>query len=524
MKICGFHSGHEASYAILEDGVPVLHAELERYIREKEPFGDGLELLYKDYPEYKDIKYFTHTLCTWKGGIRERHPDTYKKMWKIISKNDGNFYAPGHHEAHAAAAFFSSNLDDALIITLDGGGREYYKGDVATCTITVWQGKGNKITPLARFLDSQVNIGAFWSSVTRDVMGLSVGHPKGHQAGTVMAMAAFGDPSEYTEPFMSLNPWKTDFSKYRRIVEIADNSDQIKFDIAAGLQKATEVGFKSFLTNMLREHPNRNLCLSGGVSLNSVMVGKIYDWVDIDQIYVDPVPYDGGLAIGAAQWVWHQELDKPRIYIDDNFTPYLGKEYSHEDRHNAINKYDNAFRETANIRYVCQKLDEGKIIAVYNGKSESGRRALGNRSILADPRSPGMKNTLNNRVKHRAWFRPFAPSILREDVKDWFTQDKDSPYMNLVLNFKEEVKSKVPAVVHEDGTARLQTVTYNDNPWYYNLLKEWKEVSGVPILLNTSFNDCEPIVETPEHAMDTFMKTDIDYLYFVEDQILVRKR
>ena len=161
---------------------------------------------------------------------------------------------------------------------------------------------------------------------------------------------------------------------------------------------------------------------------------------------------------------------------------------------------------------------------MFHGGAESGRRALGNRSILADPRSPDMKDLINEKVKHRQWYRPFAPSILREDVKDWFEKDVDSPYMSFVIPFREEVKDKIPAVVHLDGTGRLQTVTKESNEWYYNFIKKWKNKTGVPILLNTSFNDREPIVETPEHAVNCFMGTNIDYLYFSDYNILINKK
>ena len=177
-----------------------------------------------------------------------------------------------------------------------------------------------------------------------------------------------------------------------------------------------------------------------------------------------------------------------------------------------------------NDDYVADLLTkDNNVISVFGGGSESGRRALGNRSILADPRSPDMKDIINEKVKHRQWFRPFAPSIIREEVKNWFEMDIDSPYMTTVLNFKEEVKDKVPAVVHHDGSGRLQTVTKNDNEWYYGLIKKFQEKTGVPILLNTSFNDREPIVETPFHAINCFLRTNIDYLYFYDANILVKK-
>lgn len=167
-------------------------------------------------------------------------------------------------------------------------------------------------------------------------------------------------------------------------------------------------------------------------------------------------------------------------------------------------------------QYVLDLLSNQKVVSVYGGPSESGRRALGNRSILADPRSLEMKDTINSKVKHRQAFRPFAPSIMREHVAEWFEKDIDSPYMGFAIKVREEMRSKVPAVVHVDGTARLQTVTEKDNLWYYHFLRQWKEISGVPILLNTSFNDREPIVETPQDAVACFEKTDIDFLYFFD--------
>jgi carbamoyltransferase len=264
------------------------------------------------------------------------------------------------------------------------------------------------------------------------------------------------------------------------------------------------------------------------------MVGKMYDWYpNVENIYVCPVPYDSGLAIGSAQYVYHQVFDKPRINWKDNASPYLGRTYDEERIYSDLNnnKYDNIDKVGRKISFeivdddyvVDLLLKDDNVISVFGGGSESGRRALGNRSILADPRSNDMKDIINEKVKHRQWFRPFAPSITREDVKDWFEKDIDSPYMTAVIKFKEEMRDKVPAVVHTDGTARLQTVTKNDNEWYYNFIKKFQKKTGVPILLNTSFNDREPIVETPDHAINCFLRTNIDYLYFREYGILVSK-
>lgn len=528
MKIAGLCSGHDCSFAVLEDGVPILHAELERYLRVKEPLGDSLEFLFDTYEDASDITHFTHCVDTWNGGIRKRYPQTFEKMQDMLSTSGGKFYEPGHHESHAANAFFSSNFNEALIITIDGGGRDYDKNrDIMITTFTVWSGEGNKIKPIAIIPIEDINLGVMWSLCTEHIFGLSAGYPKGNQAGSVMAMAVMGDPEKYYDYFMSFKGSLNNNFDFKRLKEAAEKSEEERFNIAAALQKTTEVLTKRIIEYYANKFPSKNLCLSGGVVLNSVMSGKMFDWFDdrFDDIYMCPVPYDAGLAIGAAQWVWHQVLDNPRVKWDQNASPYLGEHYDTNSVHQALNKFDDKITyETTDDEQVIELLNDQKIISVFGGGSESGRRALGNRSILADPRSPDMKDLINEKVKHRQWYRPFAPAILREDVKDWFVRDIDSPYMGFVIKFKPEMCDKVPAVVHHDGSGRLQTVTEKDNSWFYNLLIKWKKKSGVPILLNTSFNDREPIVENPTDAISCYLGTEIDYLYFFDEKILVQKR
>lgn len=543
-KILSSWSGHDSSFCILEDGVPTIHAELERYIREKEPAGDSISFFKEVCPDqFKDIKYFISCFPTKKTFD---HKESFLEIKNIVEGNGGQIAFMGHHEAHAANAFFSSNFEDAVIITIDGGGVESQDG-FATA-MTVFTGKGNKIqrhvtTPL-----SQVNIGGLWTRATRYIFNLQSGWPRGHQAGTVMAMAAMGDAERFKQDFLNMltvelplasmkpptqpagantgnDPDHPYLHKWRMI---ADESEQNKFDLAAGLQAATEDYLKNAFDQILSSFPNhRNLCLSGGVVLNSVFTGKLLDWYAdrIDGIYVTPTPHDGGLTIGAAQYLWHQILDNPRIEWSDHCTPYLGEHYNEEQVRSDIEKFASKVSvENCGIDTIVDLLDDQKIISVFSQGSESGRRALGNRSILADPRSNNMKDMINEKVKHRQWFRPFAPSILAEETSNWFEKDVESPYMSFVVRFKEEVKEKVPAVVHFDGTARLQTVTRNNNEKYYDLLKAWHKKSGVPILLNTSFNDREPICETPEHAIDCFLRTNIDYLYFSDFEILLSKK
>jgi carbamoyltransferase len=538
MKIAGIWSGHDCSFCVLDNGRPVVHAEYERYIREKEPAGDSVKFLLDEYQESSDIEHFAtcHSVNKVKG-----HKDSYNKMNEIIEKNDGGLHVFGHHQAHAANAFFSSNFEDALIVTIDGGGYEN-ENNFATA-FTVWRGKGNKIEHGHSYPIGQVNFGGVWTRCTRYIFKLQSGWPRGHQAGTVMAMAAIGDPKKYEDDFYKMLTKDISMASYKpanqprgaytgndpkhpyldKWVKLAEEEEQNKYDLAAGLQAATERYLKEILTFLFEDEKSKNLCLSGGVTLNSVAVGKIYDWLpQIENIYATPTPHDGGLTLGAAQYLWHHVLDNPRIQWEDNFTPYLGVQ--HNNVLETLDTYDDISYSSSSEEEVVDLLDQQKIVAVFGGGSESGRRALGNRSILADPRNPKMKDIINEKVKHRQWFRPFAPSILREEVKNWFKNDKDSPYMSFVFHFKEEVRDKVPAVVHLNGTARLQTVTENDNKWYYNFIKKWHKKSGVPIILNTSFNDREPICEFPEHAINCFLRTEIDYLYFYDEKILVRKK
>jgi carbamoyltransferase len=258
--------------------------------------------------------------------------------------------------------------------------------------------------------------------------------------------------------------------------------------------------------------------------LNCVLTGKIKSWFpQIKRIFVPPIPYDAGLAIGCVQFFIKEHL-KQELVIDELFdSSYLGRPYSLEDIKAALEDSEDIKYEKCSDLEVAKLLTEKNIISVYGGRSESGRRALGNRSILADPRHEDMKDLINEKVKHRQSFRPFAPSILREKVNEWFEEDIDSPYMSFAIPFKEDKRKLVPAVVHLDGTGRLQTVTESFNKWYYGFIKTFESLTGVPIILNTSFNDREPIVETPKDAIKTFLKTNIDFLYFRELNILVKK-
>tara|TARA_Y100000310_G_scaffold345780_1_gene469775 strand:+ start:6491 stop:8125 length:1635 start_codon:yes stop_codon:yes gene_type:complete len=544
MKVAGIWSGHDCSFCILENGKPMVHAELERYIREKEPAGDAATFMLDTCGQDK-CKDIVHVATCCPDNKMKQYQDSYNKINNIVSANGGEVHVVGHHRAHAANAFFSSNFNKALIVTLDGGGQEDTARGTTACTY--WTGDENKISHVHTYPLHAICIGGVWTRVTRYVFKLQSGWPLGHQAGSVMAMAALGDATKYKTHFMTmltshlhaashkpatqprgaytgndpphpyLDPW----------AELAAKSEQNKFDIAAGLQAATEELIKSLLSMAFKKVGNLEyLCLAGGVVLNCVATGKIKSWFPhIKDIYVPPTPGDEGLPLGASQYVWHHKLGNARIKWEDNLTPYLGCTYTEKDIRGALEvRKDEINISNASIDDVIDLLDKQNIVAVFSQGSESGRRALGNRSILADPRSKNMKDIINNKVKHRQWYRPFAPSILRSEVSNWFTDDKNSPYMSFVLTFKDDMKDKVPAVLHFNGTARLQTVTENDNKWYHNFLTRWHAKSGVPIILNTSFNDREPICELPEHAINCYLKTNIDYLYFVDCNLLISKK
>ena len=541
MKIVGFHSGHDSSYAVLENGIPKVHIELERYSRRKNAIEDSINYFEKMDPDFNNVLHMT----THRGGGFRLYNfmNSYNKLENFILDKNGSSYITGHHQAHAANAFYTSNFKDALIITIDGGGIDYPDGtqhsksnfdkvdskSIITCT-TVWLGNDNKIKPVDFIPSAIYNVGFYWANTTSKVFGLGTYRDiRGDQAGTVMGMAALGNPKKYSKYFKNIH----DLTKHKNwgptdynfLDTEANKSEQNAFDIAASLQSATEILIKNFLKKYIEIYKPKNICFSGGVALNCVALGKVFDWFPNIDFFVDPIPYDGGLSLGSARYLWHHVLDNPRIYNNpQNQTPYLGYTYSKKDILDSIELFKDKLNiDYKNDDYVIEVITNKKIVSLFGGPSESGRRALGNRSIVADPRFKEIKDIVNEKVKHRQWFRPFAPSILREEVSNWFKYDIDSPYMNFVVPFKENKKHLVPAVVHFDNTARLQTVTNDLNPWYYNFISLFKKKTKVPILLNTSFNDREPIVETPKHAINCFLNTNIDYLYFRDYGILLSK-
>jgi carbamoyltransferase len=285
-------------------------------------------------------------------------------------------------------------------------------------------------------------------------------------------------------------------------------------NIAASLQTLLEEVVLDLLRGLAEKSKMKTLCMAGGVALNCTLNGKISRETPFEQIYIQPAAYDAGTSLGAALYVRHHVLDEPRDVVMDHV--YWGLEYSPAECRAALEQVGLVFRELNDPDQLALEtatlLAQGHILGWFQGRFEWGPRALGNRSINCDPRNPRMKDILNLRIKHRESFRPFAPSVTAEAASEYFDLDQRSPFMLITCQVRQDKRDVIPAVTHSDGSARVQTVTREANPRYWALLKAFERVTGVPVLLNTSFNENEPIVNTPSEAVNCFLRNDMDML------------
>jgi carbamoyltransferase len=439
-----------------------------------------------------------------------------------------------HHLAHAASAFFVSPFDDAAILSVDGF------GDFASTMLA--EGHGNRIEILERVLFPH-SLGIFYTAVTQ-----WLGFPKYGDEGKVMGLAPYGDPSRFLEKMRELVVLDGDLFKLGldyfthdkegvdmtwdeqtptigriysdRMIEAFGPAREprtevtsLQEDVAAAMQATLEEAYLELVRTLWERTKLPNLCLAGGVALNAVVNGRIRPETPFEEVYVQPAAGDSGTAVGSAFYVWNQELGKPRGFVMEH--AYTGPEYSDEETRAAIeNAGFSAERldDAELFSEVADRIAEGDVVGWFQGRMEFGPRALGNRSIVVDPRRTDMKDILNARIKHREPFRPFAPSILARATGDWYEQDYTSPFMVLVYKTRPDKRDKIPAVNHVDDTGRLQTVEPHVNPRYHRLIEEFERRTGIPIVLNTSFNENEPIVMTPEQAVETFAKTKMDVL------------
>tara|TARA_B100001123_G_C15249207_1_gene1002148 strand:- start:186 stop:1736 length:1551 start_codon:yes stop_codon:yes gene_type:complete len=463
-------------------------------------------------------------------------------------KNKDKIFFSEHHLSHAASAFFPSPFNEAIVLTADG------VGEWATTTVAI--GKGNKLD-IKKEIHFPHSLGLLYSAFTY-YLGFKVNSGEYK----LMGLAPYGNPI-YAEKINSIIDVKEDGSfrldqdyfnyttgltmtseKFHKLFGEKprnpkhENLKQFHMDIASSIQNVTEVIMIKIIKSLKKEYLLDNLCLAGGVALNCVANGKILKEKIFNKIWIQPAAGDAGGSIGAALALWHIDQQNPREVStnDDMNGSYLGPEYNQKAIEKDLKKNGAVYEllsEEEIIEKAAKDLANCKAIGWFQGRMEFGPRALGSRSIVADPRSPSMQKNLNLKVKFRESFRPFAPSILEEDLQEWFKLSEKSPYMLIVadINDNKSIKmtneeekyfgieklnvkrSEVPAITHVDYSARIQTVNKKTNPIYHKLISKFKDKTGCPILVNTSFNvRGEPIVNTPEDAFKCFMGTNLDIL------------
>ena len=458
------------------------------------------------------------------------------------SKLKAKLYHIEHHVAHLSSTFFVSPFDKAAVVSVDGF------GDFVGAMWGVGQGENIEFRERIFFPHS---LGLFYQSITQ-----YLGFNKYGDEYKVMGLAPYGEPV-YLEKMRNIihldrnGMFKLNLEYFihhtenvpmaweggepqiqpvfsQKLVELlgpARKSDEDinerHKNIASSLQAMYEEAFFHLLHSIYEKTKVRTLCLAGGCAMNSVANGKIIDKTQFEEVYIPPAAGDAGGCIGAAFYVWHTVLKQPRSFVQE--TPFLGPVFSDceiktvlENHESLSKKKEYSIEKFEDSNRLCQMaarlISDGKVIGWFQGKMEWGSRALGNRSILADPRYAKMKDVLNARIKFREPFRPFAPSILLEKTGDYFETDYPDPFMMKVYPVRSHMRTVIPAVTHVDGTGRLQTVRREDNQLYWQLIKEFEKLTGVPIVLNTSFNENEPIVCTPGEALDCFLRTKMDVL------------
>ncbi|MBN2257521.1 MAG: hypothetical protein JW704_06830 [Anaerolineaceae bacterium] len=412
-----------------------------------------------------------------------------------------------HHRAHIASSYFASGFDNANVISLDGSG-----GTESGCLAIA----DDKKIKILKTISNQGSWGLAYEQITE-----KLGFRRHSGEGKVMGLAAYGKPDPAGLPFVN---WDKDIpyidakkrKEYINQMVLRNKEDPITDehkDIAATLQDTLEKAVIGMAEWLFKVNPSPNLCLAGGTALNCSMNGKLAQLPFVKNIFIQPAAYDAGTALGAALDVYVEKSGMRPKWVMKH--AYWGPEFTNEEIESSLDGYEDIkFHRSKNIyRETAQLLKNGKIIGWFQGRSELGPRALGNRSILADPSIPGMKDKINNFVKHREPWRPFAPSVLEEHIDRYVENAKDSPFMILAFDTKESMKKEIISAAHIDGTIRPQTVSKDTNKKYWELINQFYKISGIPAVLNTSFNiDSQPIVNSPKEAIDTFLNCGIEVL------------
>lgn len=444
------------------------------------------------------------------------------------------FHSVEHHRAHMASAFFVSPFNEAAILSVDGA------GDFIT---TMWgTGKDNSFS-----VDGEItfphSLGIYYTAITQ-----WLGFPKYGDEGKTMGLAPYGEPKFMDEMRKIVRlqrdgTFELDLDYFvhhaegatmtwdggepvlgllysSKLIELFGEPrvprteiTQRHMDIAASMQAMLEEAEFAIVRKLQAETGQKALCMAGGVALNSAFNGKILPQTAFEDIHIHPAAGDAGTSLGVCYYIYHEVLNQPRCYVIND--AYTGPQFDNGTVQQVLDRHGLAYRaldEGELVKEAAQIVSKGDVLGWFQGRMEWGPRALGNRSIIADPRRDDMKDILNARIKHREKFRPFAPSVLLEATGDYFDQTYPDPFMLKVYNVLPEKRAEVPAITHVDGTGRLQTVDKDHAPLYWSLINAFGELTGTPVVLNTSFNENEPIVCTPDEAVDCFTRTRMDAL------------
>ena len=574
MYILGINAYHgDSSACLLKDGIVVCATEEERIRRIKHWAGfpsqaikfcledEGITIEQVDYitisrdPKANFYKKILHALrySMSISAIWDRLGNS-KKVSSVKQELANLFHLPiasikaevhniEHHRSHIASSFFSSPFKESAILSIDGFGD-------FTSTMTA-VGSGNKFKVLKE-VNYPHSLGVFYTAVTQ-----FLGFPNYGDEYKVMGLAPYGKPKYLKEldqilklsddGFFKLNKkyfkhfkqgvamdweggsptieslftkdWEDLFGKSR---EKEAKLEQWHIDLATSAQKFTEKVIFHLLNHLHKETGSENICITGGVAQNSVANGRILENTPFKNIYIPSAGHDSGTSIGSAFYLYNQLLGNSRM--PEITSAYFGSKFNHEEIIKVLDKEGVSYTILSDddlFEIVSDKLVNGGVVGWFQGRAEFGPRALGNRSILVDPRRKDAKDLLNEKIKRRESFRPFAPSILKEAVGEYFIQHDAVPFMEKVFDIKKEKYEQIPAVTHVDGTGRLQSVDKDVSPRYHKLISKFAEKTGVPILLNTSFNENEPIVNKPEEALACFLRTKMDML--VMENIIIER-
>lgn len=540
--ILGIHTGHDRGVSLIKDNILIGSLSQERLDRIKH--SRSYKFPYETIDRmlnYFDIGWDDISCIGFSGDAIESSNiiDFLKKDFFIKYGVEIPFIPVTHHLAHAYSTYYSSGFNTCLILVADGGGD--FIG-LQTESESLYLGKNGTITllesrlqspPVRRLLDlgnhyfpfipeairkKQISIGRKYEQITY-LLNFKFG-----EAGKTMGLASYGnsmiDYSNLQLKDLNFSLTYEDILKEIYVNEILSNRTHSQYiseygrDIAATVQNYTEHALISLINNLCQKYNIYNVCLAGGLFLNCLTNHKILEETSVKHLFIIPSAGDDGQSIGAAMAANKIYFDK-RVQVLSSF-PYLGLNYPENMIEDILKRKNLSYTYLTDEQLALKTaklIANGKIIGLNRGRTEIGPRALCHRSILADATNPEMKDILNKRIKHREEFRPFAPVVTYEDQFKIFNLKMDSPYMLLAATVKEEYVDKIPSVTHVDHTARIQSVKSNEEPFIYQLLKQFEKLKGVPVILNTSFNVAgEPIIETPESTIETFLKTDIDVL------------